>query len=466
MKRFGQSLRQTLIGFTVLCATLIACNREPATNNVSGDVKVRIPFPVEGGGYALQVIALSGIKSMYEFSGDFANFYIYPSTDGSKIRGFRPKAHFIKSGDVYVPAADDQGLTQQMAVIYAHMQRLTRLDQELGVGELDPGPIDIGLLVRFPAADHSGVEVNNAFYNSDTDAILILPYTARELPIAVNGGILAHEHFHSLYYKLVGKVVQESMQAHGQKLKNAVEGTPAAQSSSTETSVRTRTLAQKTNLFFYLGLNEGLADFWASVYTGDPDFIVSSVPSEQAARTMKVDVKSRQDFRFSPAVAWKEIARRSFADECDGPCVVGRGCSIYCLGTEYARGLSALAQVVQDTRGITGIEARKLVAKAMLKALPQLALTLKDLTADEFYEPVNFLSLIGETLPDIKSDEKNFIAGVTLRSQQLAKAVSGQAMNPAVSVPTTPLPQAEVPPTTPPMPAVPKKPVSSGRSAR
>ena len=144
MKLFGMSLLQSLLGVALVAAS-VGCNREPDTNKVSGDVKTRIPVAAEGGDYSLQEVTLQGITSLYELNGQFAKFYIYPAVVSNKIAGTQPKTRFIKSGDLYV-AADE--LSQQMTVLYNHLQNLAAVDTEVGAGGVNTWPRDVGVAVR------------------------------------------------------------------------------------------------------------------------------------------------------------------------------------------------------------------------------------------------------------------------------------------------------------------------------
>lgn len=404
MKRFGPTVCQTLIGFAALIMAL-GCNGKPDTRNAAGNVFVRIPFMNEGGGYSLQVVGLSGISSMYEFGGTFAKFYVTPSVDSSqKIRGTQPKSHFIKTaGNVYVP--QDADLSLPMAVIYAHLERLSALDKAVGVGDLQQGPRDVGLFVRYVNPDNGNLSTNNAFYNPDTDSILLVPFTSEELPLAINGGVLAHEHFHSLFYKLVGRRIGQKTQGHGQELLQHLQGAKAAPTSSQALQDKNLTLAQKTNLFTYLGMNEGLADFWAWVYSGDPDFLASSLADEAPRRSMKLEEAEVKEFKFSRVSRWSSIV----------DLLPVRSCSIYCLGTEYAQAFKAIAEKVQETRKISSREARTLVAQGVVSALPLFAVSLKELEDNEFFEPVSFLTLFKSAMT-LKPEETAFIQGIIDRT--------------------------------------------------
>ncbi len=166
----------------------------PQSNKVGeeGTIRVLAPINAEGGAYSLDFIELKGIQDLDTLSGKFVHFFMSPRISSDRLQGPAPKTRFIRNSDGdYIPANE---MTQQLVTVYAHMQRLAALDEELGAQGVNKWPRDIGVAVRV----RGGLD-NNAFYDGKTDAMFFVPYTNKELPIAVNGGILAHEHFHSLF---------------------------------------------------------------------------------------------------------------------------------------------------------------------------------------------------------------------------------------------------------------------------
>lgn len=427
MKHFGLSLLQSLLGVSLLILSL-ACNREPHTHQISGDVQSRLPIVSENKSYHFADITLRGIYSLYEFSGQFAKFYMYPSVSGSKLYGHQPKTRFLKSGASYIPEDD---LTQQMAVIYNHLQNLAALDAELGAGNVNSWPRDVGLAVRY--RKKSGFDTNNAFYDGTIDAILVVPYTREDLPIAVNAGILAHEHFHSLYYKLVEKsVFAEGIRPlHGEEIREEVLGTPAAAESQDENSKENSrkvetidTYSEQYHKLLSRGLNEGLADYWAWMYTGDPDFLRWSLPSETEIRSLSMSDAEVANYRFPNMSAWTaQVANSRSLVTINGkpnPC---RGDRVsYCLGTEYARTLKRLATVVQSSRGMTSIEARKYVGLQILRSLPLVKENLLKYKNNEFFHPESFFTFLKETNEDFNESEKNFLQSIVDDSQKQGPA--------------------------------------------
>ncbi len=405
MKHFGMSILQSLLGVSVI-ALVLGCSREPDTQQVSGDVKTRIPFAAEGGSYSLQEVVLSGISSLYEFSGRYANFYIYPSVSETKIYGHQPKTRFLKSGDLYIP---EDELSQQVAVIYAHFQRLAALDIELGAGDVNRWPRDVGIAVRYNTGKK--YQTNNAFYDGTTDSMLVVPYTQDHLPIAVNAGILAHEHFHSLYYKIVEKnVFKKPMPLHGQDIRAEVLGQKIVE----ENHQITKPLPENNDSFiedyhalFSRGINEGLADFWAWIYTGDPDFLQASLPTEKVGRSLNMSEAEVQAYKFPNSEVWKMRLINRFNENPEDKCRYDR--VAYCLGTDYARTLKRFTNRVQSSRGLSSQDARKVVGAAIVKALPLLREGLLALKRTEYFEPTRFFNMLEKSVDGITKEEKEFL---------------------------------------------------------
>lgn len=400
------------LSFGFLLSLSLGCNREPDTHKVSGDVKVRIPHPADGGGYRLEEVSLHGIKSLYKLSGDYVTFYIYPTVSGGKLRGFQPKTRFLKSGDVYVP---EDTLSQQLAVIYAHYQNFAALDAEVGAQGINTWPRDVGVEVRYRKG--KSFDENNAFYEGRTDSMLIVPYTQDYLPIPVNAGILAHEYFHSLYFKIVEKpVFSEAVQSQNKNLLESLTRFANVESQEAIKPLPGNNVVTPDDYHQVLsrGLNEGLADFWAWVYTGDPEFLQNSLPSEKLARDLNISERDAREFIFPTSEVWQmevENCSRTF-----------RTCANtrlpYRLGTKYARLLKFYSGLIEKSRGVSSLEARKIVGAGVIKSLPlfrEELLKLKTKT-DEYFEPVHFFTLLQQAMPDLKEEEKQFLQELVKKS--------------------------------------------------
>ena len=104
--------------------------------------------------------------------------------------------------------------------------------------------------------------------------MFFVPYAEEQLPIPMNGGIIAHEHFHSYFsYGVLKKLGSQKI--------------------------------DPLQDYLLKSLNEGIADMWGWIYTGDPDFISMSLPAVGGLRKLDVpsfmnlpEVKSKADLEF------------------------------------------------------------------------------------------------------------------------------------------------------------------------
>ncbi|WP_413558716.1 hypothetical protein [Bdellovibrio sp. HCB209] len=410
----------------LLAMAVTACSGQQETAQVSGSVEVLAPVNDSKAGYSLKFIELSGLDSLREVSGRFVRFFISPRILDNRLNGPAPQGRFIKNTDgKYIPANDQ---SQQLAAIYGHMQNLAKLDEELGAGGVNHWPRDIGVAVR----EASGL-VNNALYDGLTDSILIVPYTKDDLPIAVNGGILAHEHFHSLYFKLVMKGTtdssgeQDTGSIHDRSRFLSAAGIEDTDHHHAEVNPRVDPSAIKIgkgrvvspsdkvvkryyNRYFQRALNEGLADFWAWMYTGDPDFIAASLPSEKRKRTLSIEgyqvvsLVKAESLRDISATYLNFNSRSEFEDHMLAVS--------YNLGTKYSRLLKLFTDTAAESRGIESQEMRKKVAAWIVASLPVFRQDFLNTDAEGFYPPTRFLSVLSSAATDLNQKECEFLAEV------------------------------------------------------
>lgn len=390
-------------------AALTACSSNPDSANVSGDVKVLAPMNDDKAAshYSLQFIELLGLNNLQEVSGKFARFFFSPRIVNSHLDGVAPKGRFIRNTNGnYVPAND---LSQQMTVIYAHMQRLAQMDIDLGAEGINQWPRDIGVGVHV-----TGGMDNNAFYDGKTDSMLFVPYTQADLPIAVNGGILAHEHFHSLFYKIVLKGLAEDATVHDREffLKSAgIEDIETKESNRIVDLTRPQVVTtddeihaayQKTLL---RGINEGMADFWGWVYTGNPDFIASSLPSEKSARSLTVSGTRSLDWLPTELSVKRSVSVYMAYDMNQTQYLTGYA---YTVGTQYSRVMKGFADLIASNRGLDSLTARRQVAKWLLTSLTTLRSDVEKNSDGSYYNPGNFVQGLVGAIPDLQEKECNY----------------------------------------------------------
>lgn len=309
-----------------------SCQEKNRLAQVSGDVQVRIPDSSSQSG-VLKVVTLKNISNLENFSGSYADFFYTPGTEAHGLKGHRPKARFIKNQDgVYIPTDD---MTLEMATVYYHIQNLTDINAEISPALLTGKPMQIGVNTITASAEKT---MNNAFFDGETGAILIVPYNLKSLPISVNAGILAHEFFHSIFYNIV--------------LENFTS--------------RTNALNADADLSLYndtyiRGLNEGLADFWGWVYTNQNDYIKISLPKVDVSR--KLELPEAQEGTYeTEEIIKSRVAEASIYGEQAGSYLSSY---IYRVGTPHARFLKVLAEKITDENKVSLREAQMMVAKSV-----------------------------------------------------------------------------------------------------
>jgi hypothetical protein len=414
-----------VFGRILLCVSaltaVVGCGEslKPADTG-AGNATVLTYMPQEEGGYRLQKFELIGISDIKEVAGRFVRFFVSPKItqqDGKeKMVGSAPRAQFIRNSAGDYVASDS--FTIELFSIYAHMQKLAALDEELGAAGVNKWPRDIGVAVR---AEGGGM-VNNAQYYGPADVMYFVRYTKSELPIQVNAGVLAHEHFHSLFYKLVpaSKAARTSVHNHLAETADAPQKPVIISEAPKDLNVQLQVLKaplsersaetdQEMREVYYGALNEGFADFWGWMYTGDPDFIALSLPENKELRTLnnsgrgedalvsldnvygtlnniKEDLKTYEGFSDLQRTARYNDYRMNYK---------------YAVGSRYARMLKQLAGLVKDERKLSDKESRKLVAKALLKILP--LITMKDIG------PELVVQSLATAIPELKESECDYL---------------------------------------------------------
>ncbi len=313
-----------LFSVTALCtAAMIGC--ESAKNYLEAsfsEVTVNIPWFTEGSKIEIQKVNITKIHALTKMEGDFAQFYVSPGERANSIDGKSPNLAFVRLQDGSFLAKNT--FSMELASIYAHLERLAKIDQGLPVDlqkvqtdlasantgegptkgstsvyDLNHWPRKVG--VRTISANSEGQDlVDRAFYNAKYDAILINFYLRSDLPLTFNGGVLAHEHFHSLYQRLV--LDHRPEMAFRASCKSTQGLLPKSKAAEILSSI-SASLADDENkddgedeqnakidkeYLAYLdrGFNEGLADLWGWLYTDDVNFVAKSFASIGSARSL------------------------------------------------------------------------------------------------------------------------------------------------------------------------------------
>lgn len=219
------------------------CTHEDLSGN-----RFLLPWLNSDGSYSLQEIEITSLNSPFSVSGPVARVYANAPFGHNGFLGEPARTELSFANGIFVPT---NVLSSLALSVYAHFERLWELDRTLEAGDFLPWPRQAGIDVPISNKE-GGLEFDNAQYYSHYDLTVVLPYKIGGLPMAANGGIIAHEHFHAHFNHLVLRPLQieywEDLEQEQEFNRHVV--------------IR--------------GWNEGLADYYAFIYTKDPHFMSES----------------------------------------------------------------------------------------------------------------------------------------------------------------------------------------------
>ncbi len=367
MKLSSLPLRKTLKGpvrawgLTVFVLGMVfvwmpAC--APISGLDSGTTRVfQIPFPDENGDYRLQKVEIRSFHQPHTLGGSYAKILVDPYESNGTIESSKPVGRFARTREGVMVPADYVSLLATS--IHAHMERLREINLAVGLSDQQVDwPAVIGVEANVVNKQKKNTVRNNALFERRLNALLLVPYSDSELPIGVNAGILAHEHFHRIFHALVLsrlKPVEKTAEPSSPQIYN-------------ETLLR--------------AMNEGFADFWGWVYTGDDEFIAHSLPQERCKRTLKA--------KATPLISTDDLRQVLKGDQFKNE--ENRVGLAYEIGSRYARILRA--QTSKKLGAKMTLEQRIEAARTLIEILPRLAERAEEAQAkNEFLSPtavVNF----------------------------------------------------------------------------
>ncbi len=232
------------------CLTLtVACDRPVGSANSS--YRFLLPWADTKGQFQLEEVSVTSLESPYLMRGSLAKVFVEAGIGQNGFRGKEAQVRLARSGALFIPR---DPLSSLSVTTYAQMERIFLLDKSLGWDKNLSWPRSVGISIH--TVQKSGLrETNNARYFSGVDVILINPYTLADIPLAINPGVLAHEHFHAHFETLV----LGPLRAHFAE---------ALDADFDETNILSLILRS---------WNEGLADFYGHVFSGDPEFMSRSL---------------------------------------------------------------------------------------------------------------------------------------------------------------------------------------------
>lgn len=367
----------------LLTGVLVACQDSSRVTSAGEQVSVKVPTYKEGT-YKFETLTLSTLQDLIEVRGEAARFLFSPRMEKGELVGVAPRARVLKNKDgIFVPL---DSLSAQMLAIYASLEKLMKIDADLGVKNVNRWPRVVAMNTK--VSDSENVQnQNNALYSGSLDAMLFVPYVREDLPLAVNAGVIGHEHFHSLFYKMVlqklgGSFAKGSGNLHDSKVFLDEVGVSESVGQELEPSIEDQTSYHVMLLRAY---NEGLADVWGWVLTGDVDFVKRSLKFEKV-RNLDLDVRP-----VPTRAEWEKAL--------SGKSVGAMATVSYELGSQLARLIkqTAAKQIVESTKHPSNSqEVRQRTAKAIITSLNEIPTSIQSLADKKVLRPSFLIELFSK----------------------------------------------------------------------
>jgi hypothetical protein len=386
-----------LLGVVFLATSACSWDKKEDKIDENGPIKVQLPVYTEGT-YRMEVVQLFSLKSLADIRGEAAKFLLDATSADGKLQGRNPYIRYMRDSNDVIIAQDD--LSLQLLTVYAHMEKLRALDESSGAKDVLSYPRTIAVNAKFRSSE--GIMENNALYAGQYDALLVVPYTKSSLPLMANAGVIGHEHFHALFQKLVIEPLKDRYPdpnhptLHSPEVLGQEMGLTMI-SRSTRGALKSDPRTQY-HAALMRAVNEGFADLWGWIYSGDNSFVGRSLPSEKINRELEI-VPDKLDDK----------------DELLGPINLGDSedeilALSYRMGTELARALRNFANMHAKSQNISTDEVRPRMAQALMAALPALQKKFEALKKDEYLTLSQVAELFSEQVKDMKSDECYFLA--------------------------------------------------------
>jgi hypothetical protein len=335
----------------LLSAVVLAFSACSTRDNRATDV-YNIPWPAADSSYHFQDVSIPELSSPETLSGPDVSIIVTPGENAQGLTGATPVGRYLvtKRG-TRVPT---DPITTQAVAVHGHIQRLRELTRAVGAEDLLSWPLTIA--VEAHSSSKGGAFENNAYFDSGLNALVMTNYSDRDLPLSMNGGVIGHEFFHMLFNAIVMSRLQNQLSPQV-GLKNGVRTDDGSQLPFAPESPFLLLTSPQQNSYLLRAINEGLADFWGWVYTGDTNFVGRSLTAAGHDRLLNA--------RFVPLQSTGEIrARISGLDP------VNQLGEAYVLGTSYARFFRQLTlELAGEKSGESSPEKRQVVARALIQAL-------------------------------------------------------------------------------------------------
>lgn len=247
----------------------------------SGAGDYLLPWPDADGNYSLQYVKIETLESPNQASGPAAEIFVNPNFSESGYSGPIAQPKVTKINGNYHPEDVNSGMA---LAAYAQYERLWKFENRVFGKTNIYWPRRVGIELQLLDFQTGAVEHSNARFYSRQDVTAFFPFYGdkKHLALSLNASILSHEHFHAHFDRSVlAPVIRlyeiASLQENfGEEMFSEeifYPGFPSSPGIRYEVKSLEQMNFSTHEDFNYLVLrawNEGLADFYAAVYTRSP----------------------------------------------------------------------------------------------------------------------------------------------------------------------------------------------------
>ncbi len=252
-----------------------------------------VVLPDREGHYRPEIVTLTTLPSVEKLEGEAAQVFFNATLTDAGFEGSVAKPRFTQINNVYVPEDVESSL---LITVYAHFEWLYFWEKKAFSAPVLKWPRSVGVLTKAPSGEIGRNFHNNARYFHRSDSILITPYLMSEVPMAVNPGILAHEHFHAYFQKQFMTSLVQYLKNESQVLDpihwmasfwySGILGETGPENRRDNEELLKKAFPENSSLMILRAWNEGLADYMGFVYSQHPNFVKSSYSRILSARSL------------------------------------------------------------------------------------------------------------------------------------------------------------------------------------
>lgn len=379
---------------SVLAFALGSCSWTKKDKDLNGEtVRVQVPF-ITGGNYSIQIVELFTLNDVSRLEGQAAEFIIDPDTVSGSLKGRSPTIRYFRDSEGVIVAKDD--LSLQLLTVYTQFEKLKDFDRNAGLEGILSYPRKVAVNVRFQ--DGNRESENNARYSGQYDTFLFDPYTEDALPLMANAGVIGHEHFHAIFQRIVIDGLKDKYPAlrkatlHDEDRLHERMGLVVSKNKS---ELEILPVSDDPRVIYHAvlfrGINEGLADVWGWLFSGDSIFVGRSIPDKKSERDL--DVVLYEAHTIPQTNDLLNYVKQPEATQFDF--------IAYNYGTQLARIFRQFTKDFATERKISETEARPQIAKMIVSMLPDLKEEFAQMKDDQFLTLGHPISLFAKQVPEL-----------------------------------------------------------------